>query len=136
MARLRGLKCWLGIGRYTWERSLLWGHALEGSQQLQINSGVRSVLARHMVDPRGVEVGVSRSVVRLRGQIYHLGLGPYHPMSPETLQAMEGEILRIKGVTRVFFELDNWSRSSGKWVQAAPPKKKDAEPEIPEDSKP
>ena len=118
------------------ERADMEEEAFVETSQLQINSGVRSVLARHMVDPRGVEVGVSRSVVRLRGQIYHLGLGPYHPMSPETLQTMEGEILRIKGVTRVFFELDNWSRSSGKWVQAAPPKKKDAEPENPADSKP
>ena len=76
---------------------------------------------------------MSRSIVRLRGQIYRLSEGPYHPMSPETLQAIEGEILRIKGVARVFFELDNWSRSSGKWVQAAPPtKKKNAEPEEPE----
>jgi len=108
---------------------------LEGSQQLQINSGVRSVLARHLVDPRGVEVSASRGVVRLRGQIYRLGEGPYNPMSPETLQVMEGEIVRIKGVSRVFFELDNWSRSSGKWVQAAPPSKKDAEPEKPEDPK-
>ena len=48
---------------------------MEGSQQLQINSGVRSVLARHLVDPRGVEVGVSRSIVRLRGQIYRLSEG-------------------------------------------------------------
>ena len=97
---------------------------MEGSQHLQINSGVRSVLARHLVDPRGVEVSASRGVVRLRGQIYRLSEGPYQPMSPETLLVIEGEILRIKGVTRVFFELDNWSRSSsGKWVQAAPPPK-------------
>jgi len=109
---------------------------LEGSRQLQNYSGVRSVLARHLVDPRGVEVSASRGVVRLRGQIYRLGEGPYHPMSAETLLAIEGEILRIKGVTRVFFELDNWSRSSsGKWVQAAPPSKKDAEPEKPQDPK-
>ena len=109
---------------------------MEGSQQLQIYSSVRSVLARHLVDPRGVEVGVSRGVVRLRGQIYHLGLGPYHPMSPEVLQTIEGEILRIKAVTRVFFEIDNWTRSSGKWVQAAPPSKnKNVEPEKPEDPK-
>jgi hypothetical protein len=106
------------------------------SSQLQINSGVRSVLARHLVDPHGVEVSAIRGVVRLRGQIYHLGHGPYYPMSPEVLLAIEGEILRIKGVLRVFLELDNWSRTSGKWIQATPPpKSRKVEPEKPEDSR-
>ncbi|MBI4600550.1 MAG: hypothetical protein HY721_01180 [Planctomycetes bacterium] len=86
-----------------------------GISDFQINSSLRMVLVRHMVDLSRVEFSSCRGTVRVRGHFVRLGLDS-GGFTPTQVESIENEMNGISGVKRVYFELENWLRtSSGEW---------------------
>ena len=82
----------------------------------RINSKVRAVLAKHWIDLQSIRFGSFRGVVRLMGELRRLGGGSSSARDEFQLDVLEGEIKRIRGVKRVYFDLVNWERSAtGQW---------------------
>ena len=82
----------------------------------QINSMVRSVLARHLIDLRQIEFGSCRGTVRFKKYLVPLG-GPTGKLSRATLERLETEVAAIRGVNRIYFELENWRHGdAGHWT--------------------
>ena len=79
---------------------------------MKVNAWIRSVFARHWIDLRQVKYTNSRGTVRIRGELRRLG-GGRSQLSPGDLELFEQEIKRVSGVSRVYFELTNWSKDTG-----------------------
>ena len=69
----------------------------------QINSAVRSVLAKHWVDMNVLRISSTRGTVRIEGDMRLLP--GHHPRQPGAakMERIQSEIRRIPGVRRVRF---------------------------------
>lgn len=91
------------------------------TSDFQINSGVRSILAKHWIDLKKVQVGAFHGTVRLTGELSRLGgeCGSGH--EERLIDTLELEIRALRGVARVYFDVTNWKRgSSGEWICTDP----------------
>lgn len=84
----------------------------------QINAQVRRVFARHWIDLDRVHYGVHRGSVRVSGELHDMReTAADHGLS--LVEALQQELLRIKDVQRVYFDLKNWQRDAqGHWKRA------------------
>ncbi|MCZ6795642.1 MAG: hypothetical protein O7J95_18715 [Planctomycetota bacterium] len=83
----------------------------------EINARVRSVLARHWVDTAKLRFGSFRGTVRLTGELHRLG-GDTHTTAQlaSKLDCIEHEIQRLRGVKRVYIQLEKWAKNgTGDW---------------------
>ena len=84
---------------------------------LKINSKVRKVLVEANLDNSGVNVSTTSGVVLIRGEFQKFpGIKMRDRDIARMLTVIELNILRIKGVKRVTFSLDKWSKKKGKWI--------------------
>ena len=87
------------------------------ASDFQINSRVRSLLARHWIDLKRVQVGSFRGTVRLAGELCRLGGESAGRHEPQLVETLDQEIRAIPDVERVHFEITNWKRTgTGQWV--------------------
>lgn len=83
----------------------------------QINSGVRSLLAKHWIDLKRVQVGAFRGTVRLTGELARLGGESASDHEPRLVDNLDLEIRALRGVERVYFDITNWHQiGAGEWV--------------------
>ena len=83
----------------------------------QINSRVRSVLARNWVDLHKIAFGSFRGTVRFSGEICYLGGRSSDKADPHKVELLERELMGIEGVRRIYFDLSNWHRTdAGQWI--------------------
>jgi hypothetical protein len=83
----------------------------------QINSKVRSVLAKHWIDIQKLRFGSFRGTVRLSGELYLAGDRSASFLDAAKITLVENQVRRIRGVARVYFDLKNWRKNeSGNWI--------------------
>ncbi|MBK8980604.1 MAG: hypothetical protein IPM29_32270 [Planctomycetes bacterium] len=90
---------------------------MSGSQY-EIQAAIRRVLTRHWIDLDRVRFGAFRGVVRVSGELRAAVPSAPDP-SASLLDVLRSEILRIRDVKGVAFDLDNWVRDGeGRLVPA------------------
>ena len=86
-------------------------------QDLELNSGVRSVLNRHWIDLTKTSFYARKGHVHLGGEVAVIGAGKETAGTAEALKATETEIRRLRDVKTVSFEFTNWVRDgAGAWI--------------------
>ena len=81
----------------------------------QIHAEIRRVLARHWIDPERLQFGAHRGIVRISGELHYTRSAGRSP-STSIVEVLQAEILRIREVTRVQFDLTDWRRDdAGVW---------------------
>ncbi len=73
----------------------------------RIKSLVRAVFARHWIDLQKVEYRSIRGTVHVRGELCRLSGRASGVRDPSLLEAIEAELKRIPGVSRVYFDVVN-----------------------------
>ena len=93
-----------------------------GASDFRINSKVRSVLARHWIDLSRVGLSSISGTVRLTGILCRLSSeSDVDPFTGQHLAQLETELLSIKEVKRVYFNLDNWRKDGNRqWMPVKP----------------
>lgn len=93
-----------------------------GASDFKINSRVRSVLARHWIDLSRVGFSSISGTVRLTGILCRLSSeSDIDPFTEQHLAQLETELLSIRDVKRIYFNLDNWRKNENRqWVPAKP----------------
>ena len=87
------------------------------AQDLELTSGVRSVMARHWIDLTKTTYFVRRGHVTLGGEVNVLGRGNAPGSTADMLKAFEVELHRLREVKTVTFEFTNWIRDgAGVWI--------------------
>lgn len=85
--------------------------------QYQIQAEVRRVFARHWIDLDRLQLGVYRDMVRVTGELHVTA-----PASPggdlSILDVVQGELMRIREIRCVVFDLANWRREDRRWREA------------------
>ncbi len=85
------------------------------AQDLELNSGVRSVLSRHWIDLTKTSFFARKGHVHLGGEV--AVIGEQKQETAETLKATEAELRRLRDVKTISFEFTNWVRDgAGTWV--------------------
>jgi len=86
------------------------------AQDLELNSGVRTVLSRHWIDLTKTSFFARKGHVHLGGEVAVLG-ETQRQETAETLKATEAELRRLRDVKTISFEFTNWVRDgAGSWV--------------------
>lgn len=84
----------------------------------QIRAGLRAVLTRHRVDLNKTSFFCARGIVRMLGQLNHLGAYADRPVELGEVEVIEHELQGVPGVVRVHFDLSNVRKlSNGKWEE-------------------
>ena len=90
---------------------------MAASSDFRINSQVRSLLARHWIDLKKIQIGSFRGTVRITGELSRLGGEGCPPYEPHLIETLEMEIRALADVERVYIEATNWIRAgSGHWT--------------------
>ncbi len=86
-----------------------------GASDFKINSRVRSVLARHWIDLNKVGLSSISGTVRLTGILCRLSSeSDVTSFTGQHLAQLESELLSIREVKRVYFNLDNWCKNENR----------------------
>ncbi len=87
------------------------------SQDLELNCGVRNVLARHWIDLTKTNFYVRKGHVQMSGEVAVVGVQRPGQETAEALKAFESDVRRLHEVKSVSFEFTNWVRNeSGAWI--------------------
>jgi hypothetical protein len=85
------------------------------AQDLELNSGVRSVLSRHWIDLTKTSFFARNGHVHLGGEVRVLG--EPRGSTADALKSTEAELRRLRDVKTVSFGFKNWVRDgAGSWV--------------------
>ena len=88
-----------------------------GTQRVEINRCVRSVLVTSFIDLGRVAIHVYPGKVSFRGSLCKMPGAP-GGLSADVVRQMFADIERIKGVKRVLTTFDNWFRNGANdWVR-------------------
>lgn len=84
----------------------------------QIHADARRVLVRHWIDTERITLGVHRGSVRIAGEL-HFTRPDRDDGTGHIIEVLRSELMRVRDVTRVYFDFTNWSKDSkGLWSQA------------------
>jgi hypothetical protein len=89
----------------------------------QINSQVRRVLTRNWLDLKKIRYSSIGGIVYLRGAIdvmYGAPLtreGSWDGVTAKYVDRIEKDIRSIPDVKSIRFELENWRKAAGRWMQ-------------------
>ena len=85
------------------------------AQDLELNSGVRTVLSRHWIDLTKTSFFARKGHVHLGGEVRVLGEA--RGTTAEALKSTEAELRRLRDVKTVSFGFTNWVRDGGgSWI--------------------
>lgn len=89
-----------------------------GASDFKVNAKVRSVLARHWVDLAAVGFSSIHGTVRLTGKLCRLSSdSDADPFTKQKVAQLETELMSIREVRRIYFDLDNWRKDKERqWV--------------------
>ena len=86
-------------------------------QDLELNSGVRSVLSRHWIDLTKTSFYARKGHVHLGGEVAVIGAKNELAGTADALKATEAELRRLRDVKTISFEFTNWVRDgAGVWI--------------------
>ena len=92
--------------------------------KFMIHAAVRRVFARHWIDMEKLSFGVHRDSVRIFGELLQLRRPDWESQN-SIVELLQLEIVRIRGVSRVYFDLVNWRRNAyGVWIIRAKRKRR------------
>jgi hypothetical protein len=94
-------------------------------EDLETNRNVRAVLARNWVNLQKLDYAATHGTIYMRGQVVLLREPPAtreeerdrSGVSPKFLFHLEKDLLKVKGVQRVQWEITGWQRTGMSWVQ-------------------
>ena len=81
---------------------------------LEINRDIRKVLIRHWIDLGKVSFRSANGRVWVRGAMQRIA-GVREELTSALMDIMFNDLKRIRGVSSVNAELDNWTNALGKW---------------------
>ena len=92
-------------------------------EDLEVNRNVRSVLARNWVNLQKLDYACVHGTLYIRGRIWLLREPPplggeerdRHGVSASFLLYLEREILKVKGMRAVRWNIDGWQRTGMAW---------------------
>lgn len=84
-------------------------------EDIHINSLVRKVFARHLINQEPMSFRTVHGKVCVYGWLERLPLSDQN-LNSDTISTMMNEVERISGVTGISDELENWERSGKGWV--------------------
>ena len=88
-----------------------------GSKDLELNCGIRNVLARHWIDLTKTNFFARKGHVHMSGEVAVVGTPRPGQETADALKAFESDVRRLHEVRSVSFEFTNWVRNdSGAWV--------------------
>jgi hypothetical protein len=84
------------------------------SIDLEINRSIRRVLVRHWIDLGRLSVRTFNARVNIRGALHRI-TGVEDELSPAVVDALFGEIERMKAIAQLRVDLENWTNDRGMW---------------------
>ena len=88
------------------------------TSRAQTTVNVRRALIRHWIDLDQIIISPTRNHVRVSGRIETIQRDVDPMGMASLLTILEEEIRRCKGVDRVIFDLENWTKNSeGEWIE-------------------
>ena len=85
-------------------------------EDLKINREARKVLVKHWLDLGRLSIRTSLGKLMIRGFLERIR-GVKEDLSPSIVTEIFARIKRIKGVTRMTIDLDNWKNDEGHWIK-------------------
>ncbi len=83
---------------------------------IKINSKARKILVENNIDLSPLTVRTTAGTVTIRGELKRLPSRKMHDRDiAKLLNVVETILLRTKGVKRVVFSIDSWTKKKGKW---------------------
>jgi len=98
-----------------------------------IQSNLRRMLVRTSINYSRMDFGTVKGVVYIRGIFQLSYISPdtdedqLQELTAKTLYSFEKKVRNIPGVTDVMFQLQNWRKEKGQWVQIEAKKKEEAD---------
>jgi hypothetical protein len=98
-----------------------------------IQSNLRRMLVRTSINYSKMDFGTVKGVVYIRGIFQLSYISPdtdedqLQELTAKTLYSFEKKVRNIPGVTDVMFQLQNWRKEKGQWVQIEAKKKEEAD---------
>jgi len=98
-----------------------------------IQSNLRRMLVRTSINYSKMDFGTVKGVVYIRGDFQLSYISPdtdedqLQELTAKTLYSFEKKVRNIPGVTDVMFQLQNWRKEKGQWVQIEAKKKEEAD---------
>ena len=85
-------------------------------KDMKVNAKVRKILVENNLDLSSLSVSTTSGTVTIRGEVKKLFSRDANPRKVAgILMLLETAILRISGVKRVHFNMQNWKKTRGKW---------------------
>jgi len=98
-----------------------------------IQSNLRRMLVRTSINYSRMDFGTVKGVVYIRGIFQLSYISPntdedqLQELTAKTLYSFEKKVRNIPGVTDVMFQLQNWRKEKGQWLQIEAKKKEEAD---------
>ena len=91
-----------------------------GAGDFALNAHVRQVFARHWLETQGMNLITANGILTICGRIAFRTVkqGKGVEMSPDFLGMLENELRAIRGVKRIRWQLDNWTKREDGWTPA------------------
>lgn len=90
-----------------------------GSGDFALTAHVRQVFARHWIETQGMHLVATNATLTIMGRIAFRSVKQGRStINAEFLGMLEGEIRTIRGLKRVRWQLDNWTKREDGWVEA------------------
>ena len=82
----------------------------------EIRCEVRSLVNRQRLDLQRLQIRITNGTLRLGGELAFLGGSSQTPVPAGTVQGLEQDLQRLRGVKHTFLGFADWRRlSSGEW---------------------
>ena len=81
---------------------------------IEINCDIRAVLVRHWIDLGKVLFRSSNGSVWMRGSVQRIP-GVKTPLTPPIMENVFSDLKRIRGVSCVYADFENWAQQLGRW---------------------
>ena len=83
---------------------------------MKINAKVRKILVENHLDLSLLSVSTTSGTVTIRGEVKKLFSGGASPRKVAgKLGLLESAIMRVGGVKRIHFRVEDWQKTRGKW---------------------
>ena len=100
-------------------------------EDFAIQSELRRMLVRTSINYSRMDFGTVKGVVYIRGDFQISSVSPdtdedqLKDLTAKTLYSFEKRVRNIPGVSDVIFQLSNWRKERGQWVQVEAEKKEE-----------
>jgi hypothetical protein len=83
----------------------------------EVTVGVRKILVKNWVDIAKVRIRVTKGVAILTGTIAKTYAADDANVDPKFLSSVDQGLQTVKGLRRIRYQFDNWTKDGGEWVK-------------------